>query len=187
MLALLLKKVNIVQDLKSRTIKDIMMMEIIAVKNTDSVPYVLEVFNEYHVSSVPVLNEDGDVVLGFIAERVLLRALGDSLRVEKGDDLTPEKVEMPSITDVMRHTTDIVYEDDNVFSVLELFTGHGFKTALVMDDEERLTGVVTRRELFKSMEEYLHHKYQHKHSHRIPVKISEKYRERAELSLSALI
>ena len=174
------------QDLKNRTIKDIMVMDIIAVKITDSVPYILEVFNEYHVSSVPVLNEDGDVVLGFVAERVLLRALGDSFRAESSDE-KPEEVDMPSLTDVMRHTTDIVYEDDNVFSVLELFTDHGFKTALVMDDEERLTGVVTRRELFKSMEDYLHHQYQYKHSHRIPVKISEKYRERAELSLSALI
>ena len=173
------------QDLKSRTIKDIMVMDIIAVKSTDSLPYVLEVFNEYHVSSVPVLNEDGDVVLGFIAERVLLRALGDTFRAD--DETDSEQVEMPSLTDVMRHTTDIVYEDDSVFGVLELFTDHGFKTALVMDDEERLTGVVTRRELFKSMEEFLHQKYQYKHSHRIPVKISEKYRERAELSLSALI
>ena len=160
-----------------------MVMDIIAVKITDSVPYILEVFNEYHVSSVPVLNEDGDVVLGFIAERVLLRALGDCLRDEELSD----DVEMPELTDVMRHDTEIVYEDDNVFSVLELFTDHGFKTALVMDDEERLSGIVTRRELFKSMEEYLHHKYQQKHSHRMPVKISEKYRERAELSLSALI
>lgn len=164
-----------------------MVMDIIAVKITDSVPYVLEVFNEYHVSSVPVLNEDGDVVLGFVAERVLLRALGDTFRAGNAEEVEPDQVDMPGLADVMRHTTDIVYEDDNVFSVLELFTDHGFKTALVMDDEERLTGVVTRRELFKSMEEYLHHKYQLKHSHRIPVKISEKYRERAELSLSALI
>lgn len=171
------------QDLKSRTIKDIMVMDIIAVKITDSVPYVLEIFNEFHVSSVPVLNEDGDVVLGFIAERVLLRALGDCFRA----DDESEVVDMPELTDVMRHDTEIVYEDDNVFSVLELFTDHGFKTALVMDDEERLTGVVTRRELFKSMEEYMHHKYQKRPSHRMPVKISEKYRERAELSLSALI
>lgn len=154
-------------------------MDIIAVKISDDTPYVLKVFNDYHVSSVPVLNDDGNVVLGFIAERVLLRSLGERLLSQNPD--------LPGIAEIMTQDTEIVFEDDDVFSVLELFTDHGFKTALVMNEEDHLTGIVTRRELFKTMEDFIHQEYHQKHSHRVPVKISEKYRERAKLSLAALL
>ncbi len=164
------------QDLKGRLIRDIMVKEVIAVKINDSALFVLEVFNEHHVSSVPVLNEDGDAVLGFIGERILLKTLGERLISD-----TPD---LPDIESFMTRETLVVKEDDGIISVLHLFSEYGVKSALVVDANEHLTGVITRRELLRSIEDYAHHEHGVRQSHRMPVRISETYRERASLSLA---
>lgn len=164
------------QDLKDRIIKDIMVKDVIAVKISDSALFVLEVFNEYHVSSVPVLNDDGNAVLGFIGERILLKTLGERLISDKPD--------LPEIKSFMTKDTLVVKEGDGIISVLLLFSEYGVKSALVVDAEEHLSGVITRRELLISMEDCVHHEHGVKHSHRMPVRITEKYRERAQLSLA---
>ena len=164
------------QDLKRQTIKDIMVKEVIAVKISDSALYVLEVFNEHHVSSVPVLNEDGDAVLGFIGERVLLKTLGERLIACKSD--------LPEIADFMTKETLVIKEEDPITQVLPLFSEYGVKTALVVDENEHLTGIITRRELLRSIEDCAHHEHGVKQTRRMPVRITEKYRERANLSLA---
>ena len=166
------------QDLKDRVVKDIMVKDVISVKISDSAFFVLEVFNEYSVSSVPVLNDDGNQILGFISERALLKTLGTQL--------VSERPQVPDINAFMTKDTLIVKEDDSIINVLQLFSEYGVKSALVVDKKEHLIGILTRRELLKSMEDCVHHEHGIKPSRRVPVRISDTYRERHTLSLAML-
>lgn len=159
------------QDLRRQTVGDIMVTDVIAVKHSDSAYYVLQIFNDYHVSSVPVLSDDGDTVMGFIVERDLLRELGHHLFYDEA--------QAPDIKQLMTTDVEVVRESDDVYSVLSLFVERGVKKALVVDDSQHLTGILTRRELLKDLEDYVKQNRGFKTSSRIPVRISAKHRESA--------
>jgi CBS domain-containing protein len=98
------------------------------------------------VSDVAVVTagEGGTELVGVVSERECLEHLGNELFYD-----TPD----PKVSLVMRRHPLCVTEDTDIFSLISIFTAHGFAMLPVVDGGE-LVGVVSRRAALEGLAEY---------------------------------
>ncbi|RLF49624.1 MAG: CBS domain-containing protein [Thermoplasmata archaeon] len=148
-------------------ISEIMTKDVIALKPTDSVKKALEVFAEYNIHGVPVVDKDGKLV-GMFTETDfldLVRVHSSSLQMvlpsiplmgvsfvesEKKDEIRRvinRVLKMP-LGDVMSTNVYTLSPNDDVKDAIKLMISKDI-TRIPIVDNNKLTGIVTRTDIIK--------------------------------------
>ena len=110
---------------------DVMSRDVVTVGRNDSLYRVRILINQHRVKALPVVAEDGTVD-GIVS-------IVDLFNRDAGDVALVESV---MTTDVA-----VVHDDTPVAALVELMAERGYRHIPVLDDEERLVGLVSRAEL----------------------------------------
>ena len=127
-----------------------------------SLPDLVAFFLKQDVSCAPVVeDEDEKTLLGFVSQGDALSSLSN--QIFGGFPQQPV-----AVADIMkRHPLAITPETD-VFSIASIFQSHGYRHVPVVDEQNRLQGLVSRREVLAALIRYseqldLEHTKEHFH------------------------
>lgn len=118
---------------------DVMSRDVVTVGRDDSLYRVRILINQHRVKALPVVGQDGTVD-GIVS-------IVDLFNRDAGDVATVESV---MATDVAT-----VHEDTPVAALVELMADRGYRHIPVLDDQDRLVGLVSRAELISVLHRLL--------------------------------
>jgi len=124
----------------SLTVQDVMTQRVVAIHCEDNVDVAFATLLRHNVSGLPVLDSDEHVV-GVLSELDLMRLLYNP-------ETTKNRVIDYATRDVIT-----VRKDDALPEVAELFLTRPIRRLPVVDDDNRLIGVVSRRDLIRFIRE----------------------------------
>ncbi|MFS8115738.1 CBS domain-containing protein [Rhizobium jaguaris] len=137
-------------------VKDVMKQRIIKVSPDNSVKQAAELMLANHISGVPVIDDEGQLV-GLITEGDLLRRSELGHRAVADDSLSPEeraktyiKSNAWKVADVMSRNPVSVEEDTPLARVANLMQEHGIKRLPVMR-AGAMVGIVSRADLLQAI------------------------------------
>ncbi|MGW1085409.1 CBS domain-containing protein [Streptomyces sp. NPDC002596] len=132
--------------MKHITVGDLMTDEVVSVVSANSFKDVAKLLAQYNISGLPVLDSE-DRVVGVISESdLLVRQTG----TEPATGTSPEGTGRPAATtagEVMSSPAVTVLADETVSGAARLMKRRGLERLPVVDEEGRLIGIVTRRDL----------------------------------------
>ncbi|MFE7708641.1 CBS domain-containing protein [Streptomyces sp. NPDC057486] len=132
--------------MKHITVGDLMTDEVVSVVSANSFKDVAKLLAEHNISGLPVLDSE-DRVVGVISESdLLVRQTG----TEPATGTSPEGAGRPVATtagEVMSSPAVTVLADETVSGAARLMKRRGLERLPVVDEEGRLIGIVTRRDL----------------------------------------
>lgn len=127
-------------------VKDFMTRKVISFTSDMDIGEVLKVFNKYRISSGPVLeSENSKEVIGFISEDDIMEAMAESSFFHSPS--LPVKV-----SDIMSHQVHTLNLEMDVFEVEKIFRENKLRHAPVIDDFHNQIGLVSRRDILRSLE-----------------------------------
>ncbi len=117
--------------------KEIMTSPVVTVRPDTTVEDALELMLHRHVSGLPVVDDENRVV-GIISQLDLFKPLYDSLQLNK-----------TSVTKYMSTRVVSVKADDLLIDVAETFMSNPIRRVPVVDAENRLQGIISRRDIVR--------------------------------------
>jgi len=117
-------------------VKEIMTSAVVTVNDTDSIDHVVSLMLRHHISGVPVVNDD-NIVQGVITECDLLCLLANVNTDKK------------TVADYATFNAVVVHPHTSLVEVVELMTEHPYRRLPVIDEEGKLVGIVSRRDLIR--------------------------------------
>ncbi|MBI5739811.1 MAG: CBS domain-containing protein [Nitrospirae bacterium] len=136
---------------------DVMTREVITVNKDDDFHKAAGLLSEHNISGMPVVDEDG-IVIGIVSEADILSAAGmkkgrtlkDILRHIFGEPL-PERTGGHKVRDIMTSPAITTAADEDIKEVARIFDEKRIKRLPVVDDENRLLGIVSRADLIRAL------------------------------------
>ncbi|MGW8778084.1 CBS domain-containing protein [Streptomyces sp. NPDC055796] len=131
--------------MKHLKVADLMTDEVVSVAPGTAFKDVAKLLAQYDISGVPVL-DDEDRVVGVVSQTDLLaRTVPGPHPPEQGTIATNP----PTAGDVMSVPAVSVHAEETVADAARLMTRRGIERLPVVDVEDRLVGIVTRRDLLR--------------------------------------
>lgn len=144
--------------------KDIMTKEVVTISEDDTVEVVAKVLNEKGISGLPVVDEDNKVK-GIITEGDLIRRvskisgpssieiLGGIIPLQRKKDFIDKlnKYMGYLVKDMMTKDVITISGDAEIEEIATLMVREKIKRIPVVDDEKRLIGIVSRRDIMKNL------------------------------------
>ncbi len=141
-------------------IKDIMTTNVVTVSITDSVEQCAKLLQENNISGLPVLDDSGRVT-GIVTEGDLIRRasrikapgyleiLGGLIYLGSPKKFVEELQRAMSLEAGQLMSKDVVFvkPDDSLEQAATLMVDKGINRLPVIDDEEKLVGIVSRRDI----------------------------------------
>ncbi|MGW5342714.1 CBS domain-containing protein [Streptomyces sp. NPDC004050] len=132
--------------MKHIKVADLMTDEVVSVAPDTAIKDVAKLLAQYDISGVPVLN-DGDHVVGVVSQTDLLAG---GARLPSPDPLGGgAPVKPPAAGDIMSAPAVTVRAEETAADAARLMTRRGIERLPVVDVEDRLVGIVTRRDLLR--------------------------------------
>lgn len=142
--------------MKHRKVGNVMTSDVVRVTEATSFKQVASLLSQHRISGLPVVDDDEKVV-GVVSEsdlmtrqarrgatapwRLLLRGPASRRTAAKAEALTAGRLmSTPPVT---------VHADDSIAYSARTMAEHGVERLPVLDEEERLVGIVTRRDLLQ--------------------------------------
>lgn len=119
--------------------KDIMTTKLITIKPDAKVKDAVKLIVKNNISGLPVINENTEVI-GIVSEKDLLDLL-----------FNPEDLDAP-ISKIMMTRVTTIPSEATLFDVGDLFLSNSFRRLPVIDDKGRMVGLISRRDLLKSID-----------------------------------
>ncbi|MFJ3636013.1 CBS domain-containing protein [Streptomyces sp. NPDC090112] len=130
--------------MKHIKVGDLMNGEVVSVTPGTAFKEVAKLLAQYDVSGLPVLDDD-DHVVGVVSQTDLLaRAAPDPHQAQETD-----RAEPPTAGSIMSAPAVTVRADETAADAARLMTRRGIERLPVVDEEDRLVGIVTRRDLLR--------------------------------------
>ncbi|GGS89087.1 hypothetical protein GCM10010222_33220 [Streptomyces tanashiensis] len=136
-----------------RRISRLMTRKVVSVRGDASFKEIARTLSQHQVTAVPVLNGGGRVV-GVVSEGDLLRKTADQAAAPGGLPAVPDleaweraKAEGTRAEELMTAPAVCARPDWTVAEAARLMEVQGVKRLVVVDDEDRLVGIVSRRDL----------------------------------------
>lgn len=144
--------------------KDIMTREVVTIKEDDTVEVAARLINEKGISGLPVV-DDNNKLLGIITEGDLIRRvskisgpssieiLGGIFPLERKKDYI-DKINRYMghlVKDMMTKDVITISEDVEIEDIATLMVREKIKRIPVVDDEKRLIGIISRRDIMKNI------------------------------------
>ncbi|MER6103343.1 CBS domain-containing protein [Streptomyces sp. NPDC001832] len=125
---------------------DLMTDEVVSVVPVTSFKEVAKLLAQYDISGLPVL-DDEDRVVGVVSESDLLsrQAAGHPVPGDAPDTATRDMAELTA-AEIMSVPAVTVRAEETAPDAARLMTRRGVERLPVVDDEDRLVGILTRRE-----------------------------------------
>lgn len=148
------------QDPMGQPVGNIMRREVVTVRPETPVAELVTLLLERGVRSLPVVGADGDLV-GIITDGDLLKRAGLASRLglqpalaEQGlrQQLAALRTSSATAADVMTAPVITVRAGDKVRALVGKMVRHGLKRLPVVDDGDRLVGIVSRLDVFRAVE-----------------------------------
>lgn len=129
-------------------VKDFMTTRVLYLTPEQSLDEVIKIFNDHRISSAPVLDGDGlREVVGFLTEDDCLRELVGGSFFQ-----TPA---FPTVASSMARNIRSLSPDMDVFQAEVFFRDYGLRHAPVVDEAQRLLGIVARRDIMRALEKIM--------------------------------
>ena len=130
------------------TAGDIMTARVQTVDPETKLGEIISILLKHNLSNVPVVHQDGTHrrLLGFVSEADCLEFLGNELFY--GNPSPPQSAE----TIMKKHPTCVEPETD-IFTLASILTSHRYRHLPVVRDQN-LLGIVSRRDVLKSLDQY---------------------------------
>lgn len=146
------------------TAKDIMVKDVITVKKNTSIEELSELLVKNKISGVPVV-ENGGKVIGIVTEGDLIvkdaelhfpgyfKLLDSIIYLESLNKFKRnlQKYLAAKVEDLMTTKVISVKEDTPVSEVANMMIKNNINRVPVLDNDSRLTGIITRADIVKSM------------------------------------
>lgn len=137
---------------------DIMNPDVVHVKPETPLKEVAEIMGRHSISGVPVVDE-GRKVVGVISEKDFLSRMGMQKNITfmgvvakclLGDGCMAVDIRGKSAGDIMTAPAITVYEDASIMEIDSLMLKHRANRIPVLDQKDKLIGIVTRTDLLPS-------------------------------------
>ncbi|MEU1473931.1 CBS domain-containing protein [Streptomyces sp. NPDC001668] len=126
--------------MKSRTVGEVMTSDVVRAHPTTSFREVIRLLERHRISGVPIVDDD-DKVIGVISGTDLVREQAHRADVGEGRAGTAEQLmSTPAVT---------VHPEQPVPGAARVMERHGIERLPVVDEEDRLIGIATRRDLLR--------------------------------------
>lgn len=132
-------------ELKADPITKYMATDLITFSPETPIIEVIDVLVENSITGAPVLNEVGEVI-GLIDDKDCLRVLVDSAYHNHPVSLNKVKDYMSNVMKTIRHDADIV-------EVANLFLTTPYKRFVVINNEGKLVGQISRRDILRAIQD----------------------------------
>ncbi|MET9598325.1 CBS domain-containing protein [Streptomyces sp. NPDC006459] len=131
--------------MKRLKVADLMTDEVVSVAPGTGFKDVAKLLAQYDISGVPVL-DDEDRVVGVVSQTDLLARTGSGSHPAEQSSTVAGA---PSAGDVMSAPAVTVHAEETVADAARLMTRRSIERLPVVDVEDRLVGIVTRRDLLR--------------------------------------
>lgn len=139
-------------------VKDFYIRDITAILEDETVSRVLRILSRQEITGVPVVNEDYKVV-GFISENDIIRAaLPSYFSLLQTASFIPDlnqfvrnlkKISNKPVSEVMTKPAITIKESTALLHAADLMIRHSLKVLPVVDEEEKLLGIITRMKILE--------------------------------------
>ena len=133
-----------------QTVGQIMTTDLFTVRPEDLVDLAASLMDWEHIRHVPVEDDDGRLV-GLVSHRALLRMVARGLRRGEGEAIAVKEIMTADPVTVTPTTTTL--------AAMRLMQGQGLGCLPVVEDDEKLVGIITERDLIhvssRLLEQYL--------------------------------
>ena len=122
-----------------------MTRELITFKKDTDINAVIRSLLDNRISGAPVLDEDGSVV-GLIDDK-------DCLNVLFGNVYNRLPTTSETVSKYMSNVMKSISVNQNILDVATVFISSPYKRLLVMDDDDKLVGQISRRDILRAIKE----------------------------------
>ncbi len=133
------------RKLNAPSVTDYMVRELITFKPDTEVKEVIETLLKNRITGAPVLNDKNEVV-GLIDDKDCLNMLVSSAYYN-------QPVEKDTVSTYMTNVMKSISIHDDIVDVANIFVQSRFKRLLVMDDDGKLVGQISRRDILRAIQD----------------------------------
>ena len=138
-------------------VRDVMTEDVIAVQKFDDIAHASKILSERNISGLPVVDKENRVI-GIISEADVLAMMGsqrkhttrDFIRHLFGHPLSERKMG-DLVGDIMTPTPITIRPDADISEAAKIMEERRIRRLAVVDSEQRLIGVVSRRDILKAI------------------------------------
>lgn len=131
--------------MKHLNVADLMTDEVVSVAPDTAFKEVAKLLAQYDVSGLPVL-DDEDRVVGVVSQTDLLAHAGTAAQPPRQSSAPAGP---PTAGDVMSAPAVTIHAEETAADAARLLTRRAIERLPVVDEEDRLVGIVTRRDLLR--------------------------------------
>ena len=141
----------------AKRVVDAMTRDVIAVGKFEDINNAVKLLAEKNISGLPVVDKDNKVV-GIISEADVVSMVG-SRRSHTFKEILgsivgyplPERKVGHLVGDIMTSPAVTVYPGAEISEAVRLMDGHRIRRLIVVDKDQRLTGLISRSDIVKAM------------------------------------
>ena len=130
---------------QSPSVKDYMTRDLITFRKDTDINVVIKSLLENRISGAPVLNDKGQVI-GLIDDK-------DCLKVLFGNVYNRLPTSTDTVSNYMSNVMKSVNHKQSILDVASVFISSPYKRLLVMDDNDKLVGQISRRDVLRAIHE----------------------------------
>jgi predicted transcriptional regulator len=127
------------------SVEEYMTRDLITFKEDTHINVVIKSLLDNRISGAPVLNDSGQVV-GLIDDK-------DCLNVLFGNAYNRLPTTSDTVSDYMSNVMKSITVNENILDVASVFISSPYKRLLVMDDNNKLVGQISRRDILRAINE----------------------------------
>ena len=127
------------------SVEEYMTRDLITFKKDTDINVVIKSLLDNRISGAPVLNDEGQVI-GLIDDK-------DCLNVICGNVYNRLPTTGDKVSDYMSNVMKSINVNQNILDVALVFVSSPFKRLLVMDDNHKLVGQISRRDILRAINE----------------------------------
>ena len=139
----------LLERLPARSVDEVMTVDLAKVRTTDSVAAATHLMAERRIKRLPVVDKN-DKLVGILARTDVLRAVGESFPRESAT--AAEHPGAVAVGDLMRTDGPVVKQDADLATVLDAVVSTRLNRALVLDEENRVIGVISDADVLRSID-----------------------------------
>jgi predicted transcriptional regulator len=130
-------------SVKATSVADYMVHELITFRPDTSIMDVIKTLLRNNIAGAPVLNDKKELV-GLIDDKDCLRVLFDSTYHN-------QPVNKNTVSDYMTNVMRTISVKADIFEVADIFLSSKYKRLLVVDEDERLVGQISRQDILRAI------------------------------------
>lgn len=126
-------------------VKEYMTRKLVTFKKDTDINVVIKSLLDNKISGAPVLNDTGEVV-GLIDDK-------DCLKVLFGNVYNQLPVSNDTVSNYMSNVMKSIHVNQNILDAALVFVSTPYKRLLVMDDNNKLVGQISRRDILRAIKD----------------------------------